>query len=277
MTSLVDTNYSVIMAVYAKDKPEWLALAFDSLLTQMIISNDIVVIIDGPIGSELEAVLAAYNKHAFITLVRLEKNQGLGNALNVGIKHAKNELIGRMDADDIAVPNRFELQLAAFEKNPELGILGGQIAEFIDNPEEIVAYRKVPTDNAAIKAFSRRRSPFNHPTVMYKKSVIEKLGGYDVSAIRIEDYDLWLRAIHSDVEVGNLDEVLLNYRSNEDAMKRRKTFGSLKNHIRARFRFHSMKYISTGDLAYGVTSQLILFIIPTTLADKIFKQLVRGV
>lgn len=268
-------NHSVIMAVYAKDKPEWLALAFDSLLTQTVISNDIVVIIDGPIGSELEAILATYNKHAFITLVRLEKNQGLGNALNVGIKHAKNELIGRMDADDIAVPNRFELQLAAFDKNPELCILGGQIAEFINNPEEIVAYRKVPTDSAAIKAFSRRRSPFNHPTVMYKKSVIERLGGYDVSAIRIEDYDLWLRAIHSGVEVGNLDEVLLNYRSNEGAMKRRRTFGSLKNHIKARFRFYSKGYISVGDLAYGIATQTALFVLPTPIAAAVLKKAMR--
>jgi glycosyltransferase involved in cell wall biosynthesis len=270
-------KFSVVMAVYQKDHSVWLNQAIQSLLRQTLLPNDIVIVIDGPVTPRLNATLRNYKNNKSISIIRLSKNQGLGNALNVGIKHAKNELIARMDADDIAVPNRFELQIAEFKKNPALDILGGHIAEFTDTPDEISAYRKVPVTHDDIKKFSRRRSPFNHPTVMYKKSVIQKLGGYDASAIRIEDYDLWLRALTSGVQCANLDLVLLNYRSTQDAMKRRKTFTSLRNHIKARARFYDRGYISLADFMYGVATQTLLFIIPTSLANTLFKRAVRNV
>ena len=268
-------KYSVIMSVYKKDRPEWFEQAIKSLLNQTIRSDDIVIIADGPLTSRLNAVLRQHAKKESISVIRLRTNQGLGNALNLGIKRVRNELIARMDADDIAVPNRFELQIAEFNKNPDLDILGGQIAEFIDNPDEIVAYRKVPTTHLEIKKFARRRNPFNHPTVMYKKSTVQRLGCYDISAIRIEDYDLWLRALSNGAVCANVDIVLLKYRSTVDAMKRRKTLTSLKNHIKARTRFYTREYISLSDFLYGVTAQTILFIMPIGLAGVVFRKVVR--
>lgn len=269
--------YSIVMSVYKKDRPEWFEQAIESLLNQTVRSDDIVIVADGPLTPQLDAVLRQYENEKLISLIRLRKNQGLGNALNVGIEQANNELIARMDSDDIAVPNRFELQIAEFIKNPELDILGGQIAEFINNPNEIIVYRKVPTTHLEIKKFARRRSPFNHPTVMYKKSTIQKLGCYDMSAIRIEDYDLWLRALSDGAVCANLDTVLLNYRSTVDAMKRRKTLTSLKNHIKARSRFYTKGYISLSDFLYGVMTQTALFILPTRLANIAFNRVVRNV
>lgn len=269
-------NYSIVMAIYKNDKPEWFEQAMESVLNQTVRSDDIVIIADGPLTPPLNTVLRRYENRESISLIRLRINQGLGNALNVGIKHAKNKLIARMDSDDIAVLNRFELQIAEFQKNPELDILGGQIAEFINNPEEIIAYRKVPTTQLEINKFARRRSPFNHPTVMYKKSTIQKLGCYDISAIRIEDYDLWLRALSNGAVCANLDAILLNYRSTPDAMKRRKTLVSWKNHIRVRARFYDKKYITLSDLLYGIATQTILFIMPTKLASIALKKVIRG-
>ena len=263
------------MAVYNKDRPEWFKQAMESLLNQTLISNDIIIIADGPLTPQLDAVLNQYANIKSISIIRLKINQGLGNALNIGIEQAKNKLIARMDSDDISIPNRFELQIAEFSKNPKLDILGGQIAEFINSPEEIFAYRIVPTTYLEIKKFARRRNPFNHPTVMYKKSTIQRLGCYDVSAIRIEDYDLWLRAISQNAVCANLDIILLNYRSTIDAMKRRKTLISLNNHIKARARFYSKKYISLSDFIYGVATQTALFIMPTRLASSIFKKVAR--
>ena len=267
---------SVVMSVYKKDHPEWFEQAIDSLLNQTVPSSDIVIVADGPLTPKLNAILLQYRGEKSISIVRLPVNKGLGNALNVGIKRAKNELIARMDADDIAVPNRFELQIAEFNKNPKLDILGGQIAEFINSPEEITAYRKVPLTHSEIRQFARRRSPFNHPAVMYKKSTIEKLGYYDTSAIRIEDYDLWLRALSIGAVCANVDAILLYYRSTIDAMKRRKTFTSLNNHIKARTRFYKKKYISLSDFAYGVITQTILFVLPASLANVAFKKVVRN-
>lgn len=268
--------YSVVMAIYKKDRPEWFQQALQSLQNQTVISDDIVIVADGPLTPQLDAVLRQYEDEKSISLIRLRKNKGLGNALNIGIEQTKNELIARMDSDDIAVLNRFELQMTEFDKNPKLDILGGQIAEFINNPDEIVAHRKVPTTHAEIKKFARRRSPFNHPTIMYRKSTIQKLGCYDVSAIRVEDYDLWLRALSQGAVCANLDSVLLNYRSTIDAMRRRKTLTSLRNHIKARTRFYTRGYISLTDLLYGVMTQTVLFVMPTKLANAVFNKVVRN-
>ncbi|MBH1973002.1 glycosyltransferase [Candidatus Saccharibacteria bacterium] len=264
------------MAVYKNDRAEWFRQAVESLLSQTLRSEDIVIVVDGPLTPELNQVIRGYESDKTITVTRLKKNQGLGNALNVGIAKAKHELIARMDADDIAVSNRFELQAAEFEKKPNLDILGGQIAEFVGSPDNIVAYRNVPVLHADIKQFSRRRSPFNHPTVMYKKLTIQSLGGYDVTATRIEDYDLWLRALSADVRTANLDTVLLKYRSTVDAMKRRKTIASLKSHIKARARFFREKHISFFDFCYGVVTQTVLFVLPSSVADLVFKKTVRS-
>jgi len=267
--------YSIVMAVYKKDHPKWFQQALESLRSQTVISDDIVIVADGPLTTQLDDVLRQYKHEKSISIIRLKKNQGLGNALNAGIKHAKNELIARMDSDDVAVQNRFELQLNEFKRNPELEILGGHIAEFTDSIEEVVTYRKVPITSLEIKMFSRRRSPFNHPTVMYKKSTIQRIGLYDTSAIRVEDYDLWLRAISQGVNCANLDAVLLYYRATAEAMERRKTLTSLRNHIRVRVRFFTKGYISMIDLCYGIVTQTVLFIIPTRLANLLFKRLVR--
>lgn len=268
-------KFSVVIPVYAKDRAEWFEQAIESVLGQTVPSDNIIIVADGPLTEELENTLGKYAAHDTVSIVRIEKNQGLSNALNIGINNAKHDLIARMDSDDIAVKERFELQVAAFLKNKKLGILGGQIAEFIDNPEEIVSYRKVPVEYDEIKTFARRRSPFNHPTVMYKKSVIQSLGGYDVTAIRIEDYDLWLRALSNGVVCANVDEVLINYRSTVDAMQRRKTSTSLKSHINARRRFYKRGDISLMDFVYGVTTQTVLFVMPVRLASAAFKKVVR--
>lgn len=267
---------SVVMAVYHKDRAEWLKQAIESMLNQSVVSDDIVIVADGPLTPQLDATLQAYENTRAISLIRLQKNGGLGNALNVGIERAKNELIARMDSDDISLTNRFELQIAEFVKNPKLDILGGQIAEFIDNPDKIAAYRKVPTEQNEIEKFARRRNPFNHPTVMFKKSTIKKIGSYDPSAIRIEDYDLWLRALSNNAICANLDATLLKYRSTADAIKRRKTFASLKNHIKARSRFYAKEYISLSDLLYGVSTQIALYLIPARIAEVIFKKILRN-
>jgi glycosyltransferase involved in cell wall biosynthesis len=263
------------MSVYFKDNPQWLSIAVDSLLDQSVVSDNIIIVADGPLTPSLDSVLKQYKDLNNISIYRLKVNQGLGNALNFGIKKSRNELIARMDADDISVSNRFELQLAEFKSNTKLDILGGQISEFYHDPNKITSHRKVPTTQLEIEKFARRRNPFNHPTVMYKKTTILRLGLYDINAIRIEDYDLWLRALHNQCVCSNLDMVLVHYRSTLNSMKRRKTFISLKNHIQARTKFYSRKYISFIDLCYGIFTQIILFLLPTKIATIIFSKVAR--
>lgn len=155
---------SVLMAVYKNDRPDWLHLAIDSMLNQTLCPDEFIVVVDGPVSQQLRQVLLSYQKQ--LTVIWLKRNRGLWNALNKGLKVAKNELIARMDADDIATSDRIEKQVAQFMADPALDLVGGQIAEFEDNIENIVSYRRVPLLQQDIAKFARFRSPFNHPTII---------------------------------------------------------------------------------------------------------------
>ena len=104
-------NYSVLMSVYAKERPEFLRLSTESMLAQTVKTNNFVLVCDGPLTPELDAIVAELQqKHGdLFHVIRLETNQGLAHALNRGLRECKNELVARMDSDDIAVPDRCEM------------------------------------------------------------------------------------------------------------------------------------------------------------------------
>ena len=171
-------NYSVLMSVYYKEKPEYLEQAIESVQSQTFPTDDFILVCDGPLNDALDKVIAKKQQEMGITLnvVRLAKNGGLGNALNEGIKHCKNELIARMDNDDIAYPDRCEKQLAVFNEHPEVSICSGIVEEFTTDPNTVDAKRVPPETNAEIVEFAKKRNPFNHPCVMYEK--IRSRGGW---------------------------------------------------------------------------------------------------
>lgn len=163
-------KFTVLMSVYYKEKPEYLQLALESVINQTVKPNEIVLVEDGKLTEELQAVITKYQQNYpdIFKTYALQQNQGLGKALNFGMKKCSNELIARMDTDDIAELNRFELQIKEFKQDKELMLCGGQIAEFADNPTEITSYRSVPLKHNAILNFAKKRNPFNHMTVMLK-------------------------------------------------------------------------------------------------------------
>ena len=203
-------EYSVLMSVYAKEKPEYFDEAIQSILNQTVMTNDFVIVCDGPLTEELNAVLCKHlSKYPeIIKPVRLSENIGTGAALNVGVAHCRNELIAKMDSDDISVPTRCERQLKEFAKDKELTVLGGNIIEFTDNTNNPISRRLVPSDNNGIRRYARRRQPFNNMTVMYKKSAVQKVGGYKAMT-RGEDYDLYIRLLLNDFYCRNIDESLV--------------------------------------------------------------------
>lgn len=264
------------MAVYKNDSPEHLVAAVESMLNQTIPPEQFVIVVDGPIGEEIEKVISEYETNSkLFSIVRLEKNGGLGNALNHGLRVCRNDLVARMDADDISFPERCEKQLFAFKKNQDLIILGTQIQEFIGNPSNIVAARLVPTSFDGIKKFARRRSPFNHPTVMYKKGAIEKIGGYP-SLCRKEDLYLFISAVNNAYYSENLDETLLYYRTSVDNQKRRKTWVNCKEYIKVMYVFFKKNEISLADLLYVIVGQLMMFVAPSFFTRKLSKKFLRS-
>lgn len=259
-------KYSVLMSVYIKEKPEYLTKAIDSMLLQTVKPDEFLIVEDGPLTTELYSVLDKYEKeNSVVKRVRLEKNGGLGKALNIGLKQSKNELIARMDSDDISLPNRCEKELECFASDKDLCIVGTQIDEFVDTPENIISSRLVPLSNRAIKEFAKRRSPFNHPTVMYKRSKVLECGGY-CSSGRKEDLDLFLNMVFSGYKCENLSESLLYYRAGADNLQRRKNWNNCIEYIDIIFKYYKKGFIGLSDLLYVIAGQLALFILPQSLA-----------
>lgn len=215
-------SYSVLMSVYYKEKPEFLNQAIESIQSQTLPTDDFVLVCDGPLNKELDAVIAVKQQEmgTSLNVIRLIKNGGLGNALNEGIKHCKHELVARMDSDDIAYPNRCEKQVGVFNTHTEVSICSGIVEEFTIDPNIVDAKRVPPETNTEILEFAKKRNPFNHPCVMYKKSAVEAVGSYQDFYL-LEDYYLWLRMLMTGYQGYNIQEPLLHMRAGSDMYKRR--------------------------------------------------------
>jgi glycosyltransferase involved in cell wall biosynthesis len=238
--------FSVCISVYNNDKPEYLRQALDSIIFQSVPPSEIVLVVDGPVSFNIDILLEEYQqRYVLLKVIRLEKNMGLGYALNKCIENSSNDFIARMDGDDISMPNRFELQIECFEKDQSLSIVGGTIAEFIDNKENVISFRRCPESDKLIKKYMKSRCGLNHVTVMMKKSDVSKAGNYQ-DWFRNEDYYLWLRMMRVGCKFKNLSETLVNVRVGKDMYARRGGYKYFNSEIRLQ------KYMLTNNLI-GIT------------------------
>lgn len=270
-------KYSVLMSVYDKEKPEYLKQAIESMLQQTAKPEQFVIVEDGKLNGNLQRVIDNYkqNNKQLFTIVPLKENVGLGCALDIGLKHCRNELVARMDSDDISLPERCEKELRLFEQDPMLVIVGSNIDEFWDNPKDIKCSRIVPSEPEEIRKKIGRIQPFNHPTVMYKKSEVIRCGGYGYTRGN-EDRDMFSRMINMGCRARNINESLLLYRSNAENYKRRKSFTRLKSIYRVTIDIYKRKHCSFWDVLFVLGGQTILFIMPLSVmrvvSDKILRK-----
>lgn len=266
-------KYSVLMSLYIKEKPEYLRLAVDSMLNQTVKPDEIVIVEDGPLTDALYAVLDEYGDK--ITRIRNEKNLGLGLALNVGLKACRNELVARMDTDDISKLERCEVQLHYFEQHPETDIVGGDIAEFIGDESNTFGKRMVPQTNAEIREYMKKRCAFNHMSVMYKKTAVEAAGGYQ-DWFWNEDYYLWIRMWLNGAVFGNTGTVLVDVRVGEEMYQRRggkKYFKSEKG-LQDYMLEHNM--IGFGTYVMNVSKRFVVQkILPNSARGWVFRKFAR--
>ena len=269
-------KYSVLMSLYVKEKPEYLRLAIDSMLSQTICPDEIIIVEDGPLTDALYAVLDEYKTKfpQIIRTVRNEKNLGLGLALNIGLKECRNELVARMDTDDISKPDRCEKQLFVLAKIPELAIVGSFVDEFSENPEKIVSTRAVPVAHDEIYKFAKRRSAFNHPSVMYRKSKVLEFNGY-ADLRRNQDVDLFGRMLFNGCKAQNVPESLLLFRCNNDLAKRRKSWENTKSYINTIGNFRKMGYSGLRDYLTVAVAQIGVFLMPAALQHWVYKHFLR--
>lgn len=216
-------KFSVCTSVYKNDKPEFVGVALDSMLVhQSVKPEEIVLVQDGPVPEELSLLLSEYESKCpgVMNVIRLEKNGGLGNALRLGVENAKYDIVARMDSDDICLHDRFEKQLAYLETHLDCDIVGGQMTEFIDSPDNIVGRREVPLTNEEIYEFMKSRCALNHVTVMFRKEAVMKAGNYQ-DWFWNEDYYLWVRMMMAGCKFANIPDVAVNVRSGADQYARR--------------------------------------------------------
>lgn len=221
--------FSVLMSVYKKECPEYLDQSISSIETQTVTPNEIILVKDGPIDSELSEVIEKHSKkfNGQFKVISLPVNQGLGEALRQGTKYVTTDWIMRMDTDDICVNNRFELQLNVIKHDPDIAVVGGQIDEFKDSPNNIIGFRKVPETTSQIQKYLKWRCPFNHPTVLINKNKLIAAGGYQRFGT-FEDYYLWCRMIAKGYSMKNLPDVLVHMRVDDSLYQRRGDLGNIK-------------------------------------------------
>lgn len=269
-------EFSVLMSLYKKEKAEYAEACFESLLRQSVPASEWVVVEDGPLTEELYSLLSKYQGDypGLIKRVPLETNQGLGAALQAGIPECSNELIARMDTDDIARDDRFEKQLEMFALMPNLDICGSNIDEFEETPSIIVASRNVPVTHSEIIQYQKRRDAFNHMTVMYKKSAVVGAGNYQPCPL-MEDTFLWARMIMNGAKCANVGEPLVFARIGKDMFARRGGWSYFKKYRKGRKMVLQTGLISRWDYYVTVAIQFIVALMPGKLRGWLFKKVLH--
>lgn len=267
-------SFSVLMSVYKNDDALCLKEALDSIFAQTIPPAEVVLVSDGPLTDKLDAVLGEYKDKCKI--IRLPHNMGLGAALQTGLKECSYSLVARMDSDDICQPDRFELQLAAFEKDAKLSICGGAIEEIDFKTKETIALRRLPQTDAEIKQFLKLRCPFNHMTVMFKKADILACGGYEAKFL-MEDYSLWVNCAAKGLKMCNLPQILVRARMDEKSYQRRGSYRYFKSNKALQDEMLALGMISLPTYIFNLFIRFsVQVILPNSLRGWFYKKALRS-
>jgi glycosyltransferase involved in cell wall biosynthesis len=234
---MLDFKFSVLLPVFYKANPDHFKLALESLNNQSLPANEVVIVKDGPLTSDLERVIMQYSAILPLNVIALEKNLGLGEALHFGLLNCSHDYVARMDSDDICVEQRFEKQAHAFISDSKLDIIGSYLNEFVNIIGDLKVIRRVPLEHEEIFNYTFYRCPFNHPTVMFKKAAVLKAGSYK-RMLFFEDYYLWIRMAVAGCNFQNTDEILLNYRIGNNMISRRHGF----SYAISEYRFFKKSY-----------------------------------
>ena len=267
--------FSVLLSLYKKEYPSQLRQSLNSLFSQTLPPNEIILVKDGPLTAELDTVVSDYvARYSILKVVPLPQNQGLGKALNEGLKHCSYDLVARMDTDDIAKPDRFEKQMKVFEEHPELDLVGAWIDEFEGTPQHILSVRRVPETSEEIREYCKKRCPVNHPVVMFRKSAVLAAGGYQHFPL-FEDYYLWVRMLKNEAKFYNIQESLLYFRASPDMFKRRGGWKYAMDELRFQNMMRKMGMIDWKRFIINVAIRFPARIIPNSLRGFLYKKIMR--
>lgn len=268
-------EYSVLMSVYAKDRPDWLEAAFQSMARQTCPPSEMVIVEDGPLTDALYAMLDALAAQCKIPVRRVSISVcgGLGNALHRGVLECRCKWIARMDADDIAAPDRCEAQLAAAQAHAA-DIVGCDCEEFIEDPEICENRRAFPETHAELVRFSRRRTPFCHSAVMMKKRAVLDAGNYHDERL-LEDYDLFVRMLMNGAIGYTVKRVLFYIRVSRDFFNRRSGWTYTKRLLQFNARLLRIGWMRPTDFLMRSAGNLLVGLAPSGLREAVYKKVLR--
>ncbi len=267
--------YSVLMAVYALADPVHFDEALYSMVAQTLPPDEIVIVCDGALTEELDSVLDRYDREhpGLFNVLRLPEHRGVGVCCNLGLEACRNDIVMRMDSDDISEPTRCELEMAEYVADPALDIVSGYILEFERDKNEGFL-RKVPTDPEETLKYARRRMPFSNVTIAYRKSKVLECGGYkDLS--RAEDYDLACRMLMAGAKFKTLPEILVRVRVDADAFARRKNWGHIRSLIGVRWGLYRMGFTSLWDFIVMAGSHIVSLLMPERIIRWLYEKKLR--
>jgi glycosyltransferase involved in cell wall biosynthesis len=239
---------SVLMSIYYKERPEYLIQCMQSIWDDQICKpGEIVLVQDGPLTDALYQVIQKWREKlgTILKVIPLEKNIGLGGALNIGLDNCSNNLIARMDTDDICLSNRFKDQMDYLLSNPNVDVVGSWISEIDEGNNIVKAVVKYPETHKQCLATFKFRNPLVHPAVMFRKSFFDKAGYYTDKPF-LNDNALWHQGFMNGCKFANIPHICLHFRRANDFYKRR---GGVKR--QARLFWYRVSSINP-DLHYGI-------------------------
>ncbi len=269
-------KFSVLMSVSPKEEPSNLKSSISSVINQILPPSEIVIVKDGPLPQELNNIVNDFNLRYpdLFKIIDFEENKGLGTALNIGLISCSHKIIARMDTDDICVPDRFKIQIQFLKTNKHIDIVGSQIVEFYDSPDNITGYRNVPLNDNDIKAFAKWRNPLNHMSVMFRKNAVLKAGNYS-DMRHIQDYELWIRMIKSGCRFANLPLVLVFARTIQSDKKYNLNY--FKYELIIQFKLYKLGFVNHFELIRNIVLRLILRLSQYNLGSILYLKFLRSV
>lgn len=269
-------RFSVLLSVYEKENPNYFEKSLESILQQSILPSEIVIVQDGSLPTKLYNICKYYYEKypKLIKIISLEENCGLGMALQIGLTKCSFNLVARMDTDDIAKPERFEKQVRVFQEDKEVAIVGSYIDEFSESVENVESIRKVPITNSEIKQFAKMRNPFNHMTVMFRKSAVLDAGNYQPFHL-CEDYYLWFRMLVKGYKMKNLPESLVFARVDKNMFKRRGGLKYFLQEIKLQNIFYKSNFISFFEYVRNIVIRVTVRLMPNTIRGLLYRKCIR--
>ena len=265
-------GFTVLESVYAKDDPAALDATLESIARSTCLPEAVVLVKDGTIPDSLEGIIGKWQSGERLRLVVVgyAQNKGLAYALSYGLQFVRTELVARMDSDDICAKDRFERQVAFMDSHPEIAISSGYIEEFESDPRQPVSTRRVPLTSDAIHRYLKRRSPFNHMAVMFRKSAVLAAGNYQ-SVPYFEDYDLWVRMDQKGFFGANLPVTLVYARIGNDMIGRRQGLSYCRHELFFLRRARESGFLSFPEYLAALVVRIPVRLLPKPILALVYK------